>query len=452
MVVATFSSVSPMRSSSNHWSTERWRLTGVIGFGLLAGLLTNQWWLCLVIALCCYIGWMLYQLQGLLRWVEKGGKSSLMPDSKGIWEVINFHIHSSYLINQRADLKTSALLERMEKIITSLPFATVVLTKHNLIDWVSNQSESLLHINLEQDRGQPIENLLRVSELYELLQNNQAQVIEITSPHNEQLKLAIHLVPIQADMKLLIARDISDRTRIQQIRNNFIANASHELRTPLTVISGYLEMMDTDADLSNSTKQAVKASIQQSNRMKNLINDLIALSRWENTEPLVNDCEAVNMHQLITNLVNDASDNLFAENKQQQIDVSKVNSALFLQGVPVEIDSVCSNLINNAIAYTDSDSTINITWQLIATGEAMLSVRDNGQGIPNIHIPHLTERFYRVDEARSQATGGSGLGLTIVKHIANRHGGTLTIRSVIGRGSKFTIIFPANRVIQQVVK
>ena len=428
----------------DYWSLERWRFALVLFGGFLGGLLTGYWLVSFIIALVVYIAWLLYKLQQLHNWLEKGGKATAIPDSDGIWERINFHISKTQKRSNRRKERMGTLLKRFQGIITNLPYATVVLTKNNEIDWANKLSVDLLKIDIKKDRGQRLENLIRDPKVQKLLGENEKNRIEISAPHDRQLKLALQLIPIEGDLKLFIARDISERVHLQQMRRNFIANASHELRTPLTVIAGYLEMLQMNNSLPETLVPAVDSASEQSARMQSIIEDLLTLSRLENSELSEDKNETLSLAKIIRSCCENES---ALDNNKHPIDLSELDESLKLKGAPLEIVSVCSNLIHNAFRYTPASTEIKITWRKVASAEGLFSVADQGQGIAPEHLAHLTERFYRVDKGRSQEAGGTGLGLAIVQHIIQRHGGRLEIKSTVGEGSTFSVYFPAERVL-----
>jgi len=428
----------------NYWGLERWRFVLVLFAGILGGLLTDYWLVSFIIALGIYIGWLLFKLQQLHKWLERGGRTSKMPDSDGIWERINFYIRNTQKRSDVRKKRMGTLLKRFQGIITSLPYATVVLTTNNEIDWANKLSVDLLRVDIKKDRGQRIDNLIRDPKVQKLLAKNKQKEIEITAPHDRHLELSLQLIPIEGDLKLLIARDISERVHLQTMRKNFIANASHELRTPLTVIAGYLEIMQEDNKLPQHLEPAVESASEQSMRMQSIIEDLLTLSRLEKSELSDNNSELLPLTEIIQTICNDES---YLDDNAHPIDLSKLDPDLILKGAQSEIISVCSNLIHNAIRYTPKGSEIIITWKKLENGDGLFSVEDKGQGIAPEHLSRLTERFYRVDKGRSQDAGGTGLGLAIVQHIIQRHGGRMEIRSIVGKGSTFSVYFPVERMV-----
>jgi two-component system phosphate regulon sensor histidine kinase PhoR len=243
--------------------------------------------------------------------------------------------------------------------------------------------------------------------------------------------IADQVIAIGADSKLLIARDITQRNKTLEMRKSFISNASHELRTPLTVISGYLEMIKEDKNLPKSLSNPIDTSYEQTKRMQNIIEDLLTLSRLESTDDIQDISTSINMEKVINHVCQDLNQAVTIE----------INTDEVIVGVETEIISLCTNLIQNAIFYTPKGTKIIVRWHADGSNKLCLDVQDFGKGIPNKHLAHLTERFYRVDKGRSKEQGGTGLGLAIVSHIAQRHNAVLTIDSKVGSGSTFKVCF-----------
>ncbi len=424
---------------SSYWRIERWRLFLVLFLALLGGLVSGHWAISMAIALAGYIGWLLFKLRELVAWLEQGASPLQVPDSNGIWERISFYIQALQKKSEKRKKAMSRLLKRSQGIVGALPYAAVLLNKSNEIEWANQAAQHSLNISNKRDRGQRLENLLRLPEVYTLLNENARREIELVYPPGSGYHLAIQIIPIKKGPRLLIARDVSEHVRLQQMRRNFIANASHELRTPLTVVSGYLEMMQQDESLPEHLHQPVDAALNQAHHMQQIIEDLLILSRLESANPNLDDMEVIDMPALLHKQCLDTAKHLSASS--HTID-SDIDPALHTKGIPAEITSVCNNLVSNAIRHTPPGTHIRITWQKNPEGNACLSVIDNGEGIAAEHIPLLSERFYRIDKGRSRETGGTGLGLAIVQHIMQRHAGRLFIESTVGKGSRFSACFP----------
>jgi len=430
--------------TTNYKQAEQMRFVYIILATVIGGMLTSYWLASLCIALILYIAWMQYKLHQLNQWLlSKDPKAT--PDSDGMWGNITLQIHSLQKRYDKRKKHLNRLLKRHQSIIAGLPYATIALNNKNEIDWANKQSNNLLGINIKIDRGQRIDNLIRLPKVQKTLDKNSNKEIEITSPRDHSRKLALQLIPIQSDLKLLIARDISERVHTQQMRKNFISNASHELRTPLTVIAGYLEIIQSNPNLPEQLNKAVITASEQALRMQRIIEDLLTLSRLENSDLNGESNKIVDMPSILTSICNDEV-KLLSEHSQHSLHTD-ISAELTIRGAKSEIISVCSNLIHNAIRHTPKGTSIHVTWNKQLNGEARLTVKDNGDGIPAKHLTHLTERFYRVDKGRSQNKGGTGLGLAIVQHILQRHNGRLEIQSSVGKGATFLVFFPADRVV-----
>ncbi|MGH8301987.1 MAG: ATP-binding protein, partial [Steroidobacteraceae bacterium] len=247
-------------------------------------------------------------------------------------------------------------------------------------------------------------------------------------------------VPYGEGQQLLLAADVSRQMRLEAVRRDFVANASHELRSPLTVICGYLETLSQDPALDRDLAGPVAEMRRQAERMTAIIHDLLELSRLEQTSGPAGG-EPIDVPALLSSLRKD----VLARPMHPREVRLRIDSEAALIGVASEIHSAFANLADNAAKYTPAEASIEMRWWVDEDG-AHFSVTDTGIGIPSEHIPRLTERFYRVDQGRSRATGGSGLGLSIVKHVLQRHGAELEVRSVFGEGSTFICHFPPQRV------
>lgn len=224
----------------------------------------------------------------------------------------------------------------------------------------------------------------------------------------------------------------------EKIRQDFVANVSHELRTPLTVIRGYLELLidKDDIDFQN-WKPKLRQMFEQSVRMEQLVADLLLLSKLE-SDPLDMDSKKeCDIDLLLKDIIIQAK--LLGKDKQQELSL-QCDESLTLLGRHDELHSAFSNIVFNAVQYTPKQKKIHIIWAK-ENGRACFTVMDDGIGIEKKHINRLTERFYRVDKARSRENGGTGLGLAIVKHVLLRHQGNLEISSELGKGSAFKCIF-----------
>lgn len=235
---------------------------------------------------------------------------------------------------------------------------------------------------------------------------------------------------------LIVLNDVTKVRRLEKIRRDFVSNVSHELRTPITSIKGYLETaFDEYQSSGENVEKFLKTALKQVDRLNHIIEDLLSLSRIEQSEGVALDRESVSIRGLLDSAVQSCGPS--AREKNITINVScsddlqvRVQSQLFEQAV--------INLLENAINYSDNDSEINIE-AFSEDKNAVIKVIDHGIGIEKRHHDRIFERFYRVDKARSRSTGGTGLGLAIVKHIVQAEGGTVSVDSSPGQGSIFII-------------
>lgn len=265
--------------------------------------------------------------------------------------------------------------------------------------------------------------------------------IEMPGLNEAEQTLWLRLIPYGRQQRLLIARDITDRKRIEQMRRDFVSNASHELRTPLTVVSGYLEMMVAEARAGDEGlapwAEPISEMQRQAVRMESIIADMLKLARLE-AAGRISEREPISMARLLRDALKEAE----ALSDGRHAISAQIDESLGLAGQSSELQSIVGNLLSNAVRYTPEGGRIDVRWA--REGEArVLEVADTGIGITPRDLPRLTERFYRADIARSRETGGTGLGLAIVKHAVERHGGQLEIDSTPGRGSRFRCRFPA---------
>ncbi len=435
-----------------HRQQEIWRLLLFGLAGVLAGVLSGHWLASFLVVSLIYAAWFWYRLCQISQWLQRGADSTQAPDVSGAWENIVYHIHNLQRTSKARKAKLRALVDQLQGIIAKLPYATVVLDQENHIQWFNPKAIPTLGLNPNTDPGQRLDNLLRVPAFQEFLASHNfhetagaESEITLQSSLGNTADLAIQLIPVNDELRLLIARDISDQVRVQHIRRNFIANASHELRSPLTVISGYLEMLLDTPGLPDAALPMLRSAADQSQRMQSLVEDLLTISRLENTSIKPENMRPVALATCIRRHIA----GMEKTNQHAHRFTFRLEETLIIHGNESELESVVSNLITNAIRHTPPETLIRITWSQTPSGDACLSVKDNGPGIAAQHLPHLTERFYRVDKGRSKDSGGTGLGLSIVQHIVNRHRGRLEIHSEPGKGAEFRVIFPANLVQEQ---
>lgn len=384
--------------------------------------------------------WLLYGLYHLFQAgrVLKGRP----PLSIGAWPAVWGHF--SYLARkqQKTFTQREAKLLQFEKMLKALPLGVMQLDQHDAIVWENDSAQQLLKLKPE-DRGKPVQYLLRLPEFVHWLENKPVTPLKLIMPEPKLNVLKFQLLPFSAGFLLLI-QDITAEYDLDQVRQDFVANASHELRTPVTVFIGYLEtFLSMSEQLPAAQRTAMEHMAQQAHRMQQVIEDLLVLSSIERMESLQNE-QVIDMVELVK-LLEEEAQQLSGGCHSMTFDVQ---SSLGIKGEPALVRSICSNLISNAIRYTPAEGQINVIWRVDAAGQGVFEVKDTGIGIPREHLARLTERFYRVDTARSRAQGGTGLGLAIVKHALEQHGGRLEIESAPRLGSTFRAIFPKARVTE----
>lgn len=425
----------------DYWRIELRRLLLALGLGLILGYITGYWTLSLLIVASAYIGWILFKLRELQAWLAEGQPADKMPDSDGAWEQITNLIHRSKQKSEARKLKQRELLQRSDNIMSVLPDAAILLNQDHLIEWSNRAAQEFLNIRYPTDKGQRLDNLVRVQELSEALQAHADKEIRFSPRHNDRLNLIARLVPVQENLYLLTARDVSQRLQLQETRRAFFANASHELRTPLTVLSGYLELFENDEQLPASLLPAVQESRVQVQRMQQIIQDMLSLSRLENDAQRRKAHSIVDVPAVFERMASVIQATMAADSHTLTTDI---DPNLRIVGYEADIVSIINNLTENAVKHTPAGTHIHIEWKQEHDGQICLVVEDDGPGIPAQHINHLTERFYRVDKGRSRDKGGTGLGLAIVKHVMLNHDGKLEITSRPGK-TRFKACFPAER-------
>ncbi len=330
-------------------------------------------------------------------------------------------------------------LRALRNAAAALPDALVLLDREGRVRWFNDAAVRLLGLRRPQDRRIMLSARLAGSAIADWLAGSDTEPLDdVPAPADAALHLSLSLLPIGRDQQLLIARDISNLNRLEQVRRDFVANVSHELRTPLTVIHGYLELLDPED--TPELEPIIGEMRLQSRRMAQIVEDLLTLSRLETRPRLVE--EHVAMRALLATLRKEAE---ALSHGRHTIEI-EAEDAVDLLGSLKELHSAFSNLVSNAVRYTPTGGRIGIRWRRTPEG-LEFAVTDTGYGIPASHQARLTERFYRVSSSRSRETGGTGLGLSIVKHVLNLHQARLTIASEPGRGSTFAALFGSERAL-----
>lgn len=430
-----------MALATRAWWLAILRLVGTVATGVILGSLVGHFWAALAGVLALHLLWQLAILFRLDWWVRHRSYAPT-PNLGGAWGEIVAQVMRLHRRKRFHKQRYIQLLRQIQRSTAALPDGVVILNAQREIVWFNRTASTLLGLRGHNDFGLRIDNLVRQPEFSRYLEQGRYEVPLVIRPKVAvEMHLSLQVIPYGEGQQLLLVRDVSRQVRLEAMRKDFVANASHELRSPLTVVSGYLETLGADPALDSELRAPVMEMRRQAERMTSIIRDLLALSRLEETEEVIEDAP-IDVPALMAMLRKDV---LARAEHPRDINI-RIDSPAQLLGSEPEVHSAFSNLVDNAAKYTPSSGSIEMRWWTDGEG-AHFSVADTGIGIPPEHLPRITERFYRVDPGRSRATGGSGLGLAIVKHVLQRHSATLQIRSTVGAGSTFTCSFPPERLV-----
>jgi two-component system phosphate regulon sensor histidine kinase PhoR len=366
-----------------------------------------------------------------------------MPLPSGFWEEVFFRLQRLVRNLKQRIRSIEQQHNHFVEAFQASPNGIVMLDENDQIEWCNGIAERFFGLIFKRDVMQRINFLIRRPEFIQYLnkRNFEEPLLMERMGSDSRLSLMLQAFPFGQKRHLLLVQDITDLQKADAMRRDFVANVSHEMRTPITVLMGFLETVQSLDLTKDQQDQYFGLMMSQAQRMKSLVEDLLTLANLEaNSLPAANT--VVKVETLMALLRNDAE----ALSQGKHVLNFSVNSPKNLLGDEREILSAFSNLVSNAIRYTPDVGSIQAEWSVNDQGQGEFAVTDTGPGIASEHLSRLTERFYRVDRSRSRDTGGTGLGLAIVKHIANRHQAQLVIESTPGRGSKFMLRFPKERV------
>jgi two-component system phosphate regulon sensor histidine kinase PhoR len=336
----------------------------------------------------------------------------------------------------------------LERALNALPGPVLLLNQGLAVVRANGAAKTLLGGELE---GRDLAAVLRNPELVAALEaaaradrgQDVRFALQAPVPRHFSARIEPLREPAADGTAIVVALvDVTAAVRSDQMRADFVANASHEIRTPLATLSGFIETLRGPAkDDPEARENFLAIMAQHAERMTRLVEDLLSLSRIEMNEHTP-PTDPLDLPALLTGVI----DNLEWRARERSVAITSDIAAALppLPGDRGELTQLFQNLVDNAIKYGRENGTVHIrAWQEEAgMGDILVSIKDEGDGIAREHLPRLTERFYRVDTARSRELGGTGLGLAIVKHIVNRHRATLTIESEPGKGSIFSLRFP----------
>lgn len=423
------------------WRQSLIRLLLFFALALGIGLAFGQRWWALGIAttlLAVRAYWRLYRVLRFLDW----RKQLRTVDGQGLWAALETLIHRRQTENRTRSRRLVRLLRAYRQAATAMPDGALVIHRRDgRLVWFNKTARQLVGLRYPQSLSEPLADFFpeqpRVREWLAAGQGDEA-LTDIASPADPMVRISLRLIPYSPTQWLVVVRDVTKLMRLEQVRRDFVANVSHELRTPLTVVHGYLDMIEPEEHPELAVM--VEEMRRQSQRMTQLVEDLLTLSRLEAQEHLPE--EPLAMAPMLVTLRREAE--ALSQGRHQI--VVEDSAGCDLVGSTKELHSAFSNLVSNAVRYTPTDGRIGIRFERTADGGARLAVQDSGYGIPAQHLPRITERFYRVSTSRSRESGGTGLGLSIVKHVLSLHQARLEIESEVGKGSVFACVFGPARV------
>lgn len=336
----------------------------------------------------------------------------------------------------------------ISEILRALPIAVILVDRSERIAAVNDRAEALFggammgrHHALtfrQPDVLQAIESALRG--------NKSATARMVLPGQSQDMVYEVQVNPVLQGA-LCAFEDRSALEQMDQMRRDFVANVSHELRTPLTALLGFIETLQGPARNDTPARERFLGIMaKEAERMNRLVRDLLHLSRVESEERRL-PAEDVDLAAIVRSVA--SSLRPLAVDAKVSIRLIGCDAEVKVRADHDQMTQVLNNLIENAVKYgspAGAEVTVTLAREAGPRGPLLrLSVQDRGEGIDSVHIPRLTERFYRVDGHRSREKGGTGLGLAIVKHIVNRHRGRLFIESTPGKGSRFSITLPLAR-------
>lgn len=337
--------------------------------------------------------------------------------------------------------------QRLEAILTSMANG-IILLSHGLTITLTNAAAiRLFRIEEGQVIGRHLLEVIRDvgidDAVHKVTREGGVQTVEWTPPDDDSTVVEVTVAALTQSRDglgaVLVARDVSSQRQVDRMRQDFVANVSHELQTPLTIIRGFTETLIDDPD-SDIAARFIQLIHDEADRMSRLVDDLLALSRMEHHSlPVAR--QPVDILMLADSIITKITPR--AQSAGLTITNQLPDTLPLVAGDGDLLNEVFLNLVSNAVQYTAEGGTIRLKGRVDESlGMVGISVEDNGIGIPAADLSRIFERFYRVDKARSRASGGTGLGLAIVKHIMELHKGRIEVRSTVGQGTEFTVWIP----------
>lgn len=342
--------------------------------------------------------------------------------------------------------------KRLHSILSYMTDGVLATNRRGQITMINDMAKKQLGVQKEEVLNKSILELLKIEDEYEL-RDLITQIPELTidsqDVNGEYLSLRVRFALVRRESGFIsglvaVLHDTTEQEKEERERRLFVSNVSHELRTPLTSVKSYLEALDEGALYDPVAPDFIKVSLDETNRMMRMVTDLLHLSRIDNATTQL-DVELINFTAFITFILN-RFDKMRSQDEEKKYELVRdypINS------VWIEIDTdkmtqVIDNILNNAIKYSPDGGKITVSMKT-TDDQMILSISDQGLGIPKQDLPKIFDRFYRVDRARSRAQGGTGLGLAIAKEIIKQHNGFIWAKSEYGKGSTFTIVLPYDK-------
>ena len=342
--------------------------------------------------------------------------------------------------------------KRLNSILSYMTDGVLATNRRGKITMINDMAKKQLGVQKEEVLNKSILELLRIEDEYELrdlITQIPELMIDSQDANGEYLSLRVRFALIRRESGFIsglvaVLHDTTEQEKEERERRLFVSNVSHELRTPLTSVKSYLEALDEGALSEPVAPDFIQVSLDETNRMMRMVTDLLHLSRIDNATSHL-DVELINFTAFITFILN-RFDKIRGQDEEKKYELVRDYP---ITSVWIEIDTdkmtqVIDNILNNAIKYSPDGGKITVTMKT-TDDQMILSISDQGLGIPKQDLPRIFDRFYRVDRARSRAQGGTGLGLSIAKEIIKQHNGFIWAKSIYGKGSTFTIVLPYDK-------
>ena len=339
--------------------------------------------------------------------------------------------------------------KRLSSILSYMTDGVLATNRRGQIITINDMATKQLGVKRDEVQNMSILDLLSISDEYDLrdlITNVPELTIDSQDENGEYLSLRVRFALVRRESGFIsglvaVLHDTTEQDKEERERRLFVSNVSHELRTPLTSVKSYLEALDEGALSEPVAPDFVKVSLNETNRMMRMVTDLLSLSRIDNETSHL-EVELTNFTAFITFILN-RFDKIKNQDETKKYEIIRDYP---ITPIWVEIDTdkltqVIDNIMNNAIKYSPDGGTITVSIKT-TDEQLILSIADEGLGIPKQDLPKIFDRFYRVDKARSRAQGGTGLGLAIAKEIIKQHQGFIWAKSEYGVGSTFTIVLP----------